>query len=306
MKISVVIPTRNRHGAVREAVKSVFAQSRLPDEIIVVDDSSYPPIGQNIFTGCPAEIEARLLRNNRPLGANNARNQGIREASSDWIAFLDDDDRFKPEKTAALAAAIQESPEAEIVYHPAEIHMVKEKVVYRTSPAKFGEDADIFRALLIKNLVGGTPMVAAKRGSLIKAGLFDDKLPALQDYDLWLRMAKNGSRFCCIDQPLTEYYCTTKEKSLSKSIEANRKALGIIENKYRSDYLSLSRKEFQQHEAWKKKMIVHKALLNGRVWTAFKEQVKYFVMNPQPRHLLEAMAIFLGKKVTYILRARLG
>lgn len=306
MKISVVIPTHNRHKELGEAVKSVFAQSRPPDEIIVVDDGSYPPIGKKIFTGCPAGAKTKLFRNDRPMGANNARNLGIRYASGEWVAFLDDDDRFKPGKTEAVCTAIEKNPEADIVYHPAEIHMVKENVIYRTKPAKFDESTDIFSALLIKNLVGGTPMVTAKRESLIKAGLFDDKLPALQDYDLWIRMAKNGCRFCCIDQPLTEYYCTTKEKSLSKSIATNRKALGIIENKYNFYYLNLSSKQLQQHEAWKKKMLVHKALLNGRVWVAFKEQVKCFAIKPHPRHLLGAMAIFLGKKITYILRARLG
>ncbi|MFW6272148.1 MAG: glycosyltransferase family 2 protein [Desulfosalsimonas sp.] len=306
INISVVIPTRNRQCELKAAVKSVFEQSRPPEEIIVVDDGSCPPVSEDIFEGCPQGTQTRLFRRERSLGANNSRNLAIRQASGDWIAFLDDDDRFKQGKIEAVADAIANNPDADLFYHPAEIRMVKENVVYRTKPEKFDKNKDIFRALLIKNLVGGSSMVTARREALIEAGLFDVYMPALQDYELWLRLAKSGCRFCFIDSPLTTYCCHTDNSSISKPIDTTQKALEIIEKKYGNDYAGLAPGEIAAYNEWKKHRMVHKAILNGQVLIAFKEQMKIFAAHPHPRHLLGGVAILLGRKLTFLLRAKLN
>ncbi|MCF8112019.1 MAG: glycosyltransferase [Desulfobacteraceae bacterium] len=303
MNITVVIPTHNRPGDLREALDSVFAQSRLPEEIIVIDDGSYPPVSREVLKGCPSGTKAVLLRNDRPLGANSARNMGVRQASGLWIAFLDDDDRFKTEKIESVVRTIKEDPDADLIYHPAQICMVKEKVTYFSKPRAIGKDTDIFRELLIKNIIGGSSMTTVRRELLMEAGLFDTQLPALQDYELWLRLAKMGCRYQYISSPLTVYQCITGKNSTSKSIEANRRALEIIEARYESSYKSLAPNELKQHEAWKKRMIIHKALLNGRPAIALKEQLKQLAANPRPGHLLGLIAIFMGAKMTYRLRS---
>lgn len=304
--ISVVIPTRNRPSQLKTALESVFKQSMPPDEIIVVDDASWPPINRDVFEGCPGEINAKLLINDSQMGANNARNTGIKEASSSWIAFLDDDDEFKVDKIKTVKTAIENNPDADLFYHPAEIRMINEKASYLTRPAVFDQHADIFRALLIKNHIGGISMTVAKKDSLTKASLFDEDMPALQDYDMWLRMAKKGAKFCFIEPALTTYYCTTKNRSISKSMEANQKALEIIENKHKEVYLGLDRQRLGLHEEWKKRMLIQKAILNKQIWKALKLQIKRFAKNPRPIFLLEAAAILMGTKATYMLRAKLG
>src|SRR5690606_9048843 len=147
----------------------------------------------------PAEVEVKLLRNEKPMGGNNARNRGVLASTSDYIAFLDDDDAFKPNKIEELKKAILDGVNADIIYHPAHIHMINEGVSYFSKPKIFKEGEDIFRKLLLENVIGGTPMVTIKRQSLVDVGLFDEEMPALQDYELWLRMAKAGASFYYVD-----------------------------------------------------------------------------------------------------------
>ena len=208
--ISVVIPTHNRPDGLAAAVKSVFNQTLQPKELIVVDDGSNPPVTEDVFTGCPAGLTTKLIRNEHPKGANNARNRGIVEATGEWIAFLDDDDEFFKDKIAAVSEVIAEKGDAiDLIYHPAHIFMVNEGVSYISKPKKFLPEDDVFRQLLIKNHIGGTSMVIARKEALVKAGMFDEQLPALQDYELWLRMIKGNCNLYMIDMPLTRYHHKT-------------------------------------------------------------------------------------------------
>src|SRR5262245_7589054 len=109
LPISVVIPTYNAAAFLAEALESVRAQTRVPAEVIVVDNGS---------TDASAELAeaagARVLRLERP-GVSRARNAGIRAATQQWIAFLDADDLWQPDKLAAQWQAVAGCPEAGIV-----------------------------------------------------------------------------------------------------------------------------------------------------------------------------------------------
>jgi GT2 family glycosyltransferase len=89
----------------------------------------------------------------------------------------------------------------------------------------------MYRALLVRNIVGGTPMVVARRLNLLAHGGFDESLAALEDYELWLRLARHGARFRLLRQALTRCHTTTAKASVTKSAAAGLETFARIEGK---------------------------------------------------------------------------
>src|SRR5664280_1650862 len=111
-KVSVVIPTYNRLAYLREALDSVLAQTRAADEILVVDDGSTDGT-EAAISALPAPV--RYLRQQN-AGPAAARNHGLREAKGDWIAFLDSDDLWVPEKLEAQMDFLERNPAVELLF----------------------------------------------------------------------------------------------------------------------------------------------------------------------------------------------
>jgi glycosyltransferase involved in cell wall biosynthesis len=181
MKISVIIPTWNRADRLAAALDSVRAQSISPHEIIVVDDGS---------TDNTRELLTRHYRDVRYIfqqnsGVSHARNTGIRAASGDWIALLDSDDRWEPGKLARQQAAIRANPGFKLC-HSDEIWIRHgNRVNPRKKHAKHG--GRIFRHCLPLCVISPSA-VMIHRDIFREIGLFDETLPACEDYDLWLRI----------------------------------------------------------------------------------------------------------------------
>ena len=149
---TVVIPTHNRHDLLTNAVQSVFSQTCLPAELIVVDDGSDPPVGEQIFDSAPNEVTCQMLRNDFPRGAAAARNRGVSGASGSWIAFLDDDDVLLPDKLKCVSQAVARNPQAKVLYHPAIISMVRENIFYRSGVHDINQHPDTVNHLFCKPL----------------------------------------------------------------------------------------------------------------------------------------------------------
>lgn len=197
MKVSVIIPTYNRASTLVRALDSVYAQSTLAEEVIVVDDGSWDETAQ-LCTQYPGLRYTRQAQS----GVSVARNHGIRLARGQWLAFLDSDDAWKPEKLTAQLAAIAHTPES-LICHCNELwirHGRRVNPGYRHRKCQ----GDLFAQSL--ELCAISPSaVLIKRQAFEIYGLFDEQLPACEDYDLWLRL-------CChlpvllVDQPLVVKY----------------------------------------------------------------------------------------------------
>jgi glycosyltransferase involved in cell wall biosynthesis len=192
--VSVVIPTWNRRDLVTRALTSVVAQSRPPEEILVIDDGSTDGTAEAVLQ---AFAGVRVLsQENR--GVSAARNRGLREASGRWIAFLDSDDEWHPRKLARQLESLAGSPGA-LLCHTDEIWIRHGR---RVNPgAKHRKQGGrIFERCLA--LCAISPSSALLHRSLFDdVGLFDETLPACEDYDLWLRIT---SRYpvLYVDEPL--------------------------------------------------------------------------------------------------------
>lgn len=179
---SVVIPTYNRCEQAARAAESVLAQDFTDLELILVDDGSTDatPLLEEKYAG-----RLRYLRQEN-RGVSAARNLGIRASCAPHIAFLDSDDLWLPGKLSAQRAYIAAHPEIRI-------HQTNERWIRRgrrVNPMKkhAKPEGDIFIRSLELCLVSPSA-VSIRRDLFDEAGLFDERLPACEDYDLWLRIS---------------------------------------------------------------------------------------------------------------------
>lgn len=181
--VSVVIPTFNRAHKVLRAISSVLYQTFTDYEIIVVDDGSTD--GTKIATS-QFEKAITYLAHPSNLGVSAARNTGILKSNAPFIAFLDSDDYWLPEKLSAQMEFFNYTPQA-LVCQTDEIWIRKGR---RVNPKKKHRktSGDIFERSLKLCLVSPSA-VMLKRSLVEEVGVFDEDLPACEDYDLWLRIA---------------------------------------------------------------------------------------------------------------------
>jgi glycosyltransferase involved in cell wall biosynthesis len=181
-QVSVVIPTFNRAWCLREALDSVLAQDFRGFELIVVDDGSTDDTPQML--GAYGESIRLLRQENR--GVSAARNAGVAAAQGDLIAFLDSDDIWLPGKLARQVEFFRRHPEALICQ--TEERWVKNG--RRVNPGRRHRKRGgmIFEPSLELCLVSPSA-VMLRRELLSRVGLFDERLPACEDYDLWLRVS---------------------------------------------------------------------------------------------------------------------
>jgi glycosyltransferase involved in cell wall biosynthesis len=179
--VSVIIPTYNRRDFLREAVESVLSQTYSPVEIIVVDDGSTDdtPVLLDAYHG-----RIKVLRQSNH-GVSAARNLGIRYAQGAFIALLDSDDYWQPDKLALQIEYFDTHPEA-LICQTEEIWM-RNGVRVNPGHRHKKQDGRIFEPSLALCLI--SPSAVMMHNALLEeVGLFDESLPACEDYDLWLRV----------------------------------------------------------------------------------------------------------------------
>lgn len=181
MRIAVIIPTYNRAELTVEAVESVLQQVSPADEIWVVDDGSEDdtPAGITALGG-----NVRLLRQER-RGVSAARNAGIRAAQCEWLAFLDSDDLWKPKKLLRQREELAKHPDLRVCFTDEEWRQHGKWKNQRLIHAKSG--GWIFEKCLPRCVISPSS-VLVHRSVFAEVGLFDESLPACEDYDLWLRV----------------------------------------------------------------------------------------------------------------------
>ena len=196
--ISVLIPTHNRRHTLARSIDSVLAQTLAPLEVIVIDDGSTDDSAAWIRQTYP---QVQVLEQEQ-RGVSAARNSGIAAASGNWIALLDSDDEWLPEKLAQQSLALQQQPQ-HLLCHCDEIWI---RCGVRVNPKrrhrKYG--GWIFEHCL--PLCAISPSAALiHRQVFEKLGRFDEDLPACEDYDYWLRFcAQHPVLF--VDQLLLKKY----------------------------------------------------------------------------------------------------
>lgn len=191
--VSVVIPTYNRAWVLRDAIESVLAQTFESFELIVVDDGS--------TDNTPALLDGyedlvALEQTNK--GVSAARNRGIAHAQGKFIAFLDSDDLWLPEKLSAQVTFFQENPDA-LICQTQETWIRNGQRIY--SKSRHMKQSGLFFERSLELCLVSPSAVMIKKGLFETVGMFDEDLPACEDYDLWLRINATIPIFL-IDEPL--------------------------------------------------------------------------------------------------------
>ena len=181
MQISAVIPSYNREHSLRRALASVYQQTSPADEVIVVDDGSTDGSCSGLERDFPG---LRVLRQPH-RGVSAARNRGIVEARHDWIALLDSDDCWLPQKLERLRNAARSNPDFTL-YHSDEI-WIRDGVRVNPMHKHRKHGGWIFQRCLPLCAISPST-VLMRKSTLLELGLFDETLPACEDYDLWLRL----------------------------------------------------------------------------------------------------------------------
>lgn len=301
--ISVVIPTHNRRDNLLLALESVYRQTILPSEVIVVDDGSCPLLDGSIFCNSPSGLSCRLITHHVPQGAAKARNTGIENAIGHWIAFLDDDDRFRVDKIEKITRVIESIDGVDLIYHPALIEIVDFRLVYKSRSKQIESGDNGFKSLLVKNIVGGTSMVTARKQCLVEAGLFKADFVPREDHELWIRMFANGKVFYFIDEPLTYYYHHSAVQSLTKNIEKQELSIRKIEKSYADEYAKLESGVLKKYKGNLQREKVYICLLNRQLWSALKYQILTFLFTLKILDLFLCIAILFGTKTVFKLRS---
>lgn len=186
--VSVIIPTYNRAAYIAEAIRSVQAQSHPNVEIIVADDGSTDNTAEVVARFGDAVTYVRLPHRGQPAAT---RNGGLRVARGEFIAFLDSDDLFFPDKLATQLAGFEAHPEARLVYSNA--YFFRDDPSQPTVHALDGlpsPSGHVFEDLLRGNFLA-PQAVLMRRACLEEVGVFDENPDffAVEDYDLFLRVA---------------------------------------------------------------------------------------------------------------------
>ena len=185
MNISVIIPTYQRRGLIVRALDSVIRQSLPALEIIVIDDGSTDGTADVVRRDYPG---VKLLRQPH-RGVSAARNHGIARASGEWIALLDSDDEWRPDKLQRQVEALTHNAESGWkVCHTDEVWIRNgARVNPKAKHAKFG--GWIFDKCLPLCCISPSSALI-HRSVFERVGGFDEALPACEDYDLWLRITR--------------------------------------------------------------------------------------------------------------------
>ncbi|KEQ54244.1 glycosyltransferase family 2 protein [Sphingobium chlorophenolicum] len=211
--ISVVIPARNRAAVIGRAIESVKTQSFRPMEIIVVDDGSDDD-GATV-AAVQAQMDGtlpiHLITLEKRGGAPRARNIGAGVAKGEWIALLDSDDAWDPEKLREQVKLIDDDVGA--VFTDT---LFENPGGQRTT--KFAGQVIDPADLVFTNCLGGCSAALIRREAFDAIGGFDESLPSCQDWDLWIKLHDHGG-IRVSPLPLTLYYFDGNER-ISRNVQS--------------------------------------------------------------------------------------
>lgn len=231
--VSVIMPTCERPHLINRAVESVLSQTFKDLELIIIDDASKDETREQVLKNSDPRIH--YIRHESRKGGAAARNTGIRIAKGNYLAFLDDDDEWFPNKLQLQIDLLENSSsKVGLVYSGyLMVDQITGKQIGSHTPIHKG---DLLGDLLLYNWVGSTSSVLLRKECLNRVGFFDEKLPIFQDYDLWIRLAKEF-HFSYIKDPLLVYY--VHGERISTRPEGFRRGLEILQSKLGNSHPNL-------------------------------------------------------------------
>jgi glycosyltransferase involved in cell wall biosynthesis len=233
VRISVITPAYNAAAYIGRAIDSALAQSHPVHEIVVVDDGSRDDTASIVSAFGPP---VRLIRQVNG-GASAARNAAVNAATGDWLAFLDADDAFAPDKLALQADVIDRNPGVKIVYGGARLLSGGKEIGQLDAfPAQELWPALRYRSPILPSTV------LLEREAFLRVGGFDTTLPVAEDWDLWLKLheAYSSGAFFGLQRVVSDYLVTDGSLS-SNPMRLFETKLGLLDRRLLRDTSGLNR-----------------------------------------------------------------
>ena len=231
--VSAIITTHNRPPeTVLRAVNSVLSQTYENMELIVVDDSTSEYSHRQDVENTVRGASDRILYIKHPTsrGANAARNTGLAYAKGYYVAFLDDDDEWSPNKIEEQLMGFTDNTIA-LVY--CGMVIIDEKHNKRYEYNSSFNKGNVYKELLKENFIGSTSNPLIKRECIDRVGHFDIGFESAQDYDLWLRLAKKYP-VSYVEKPLLNYHSHDNER-ISTNLDKQISGKEYINEKFFDD-----------------------------------------------------------------------
>ena len=212
--ISVIIPNYNTSQYLKEAISSVYNSNIKEYEIIVVDDGSTDDYLSVIKDFEHLQNFKFIRQNNAGLAA--ARNTGIKSAAGQYLVFLDSDDLIEEDKLQIQSNMLDENPNVDVVYSRS-IFFIEDDPSKRISTLFPCPSGIILEKLLAGNFIHVNSAMV-RSSAIEKVNNFDSDLRALEEWDLWLRMATEGSIFIFYDKILSSVRIRKKSMTSNKTL----------------------------------------------------------------------------------------
>ena len=268
--VAVIIPTYNRAHIIRRALHSVLHQTYQNLEVIVVDDGSTDNTEKLVQSF--ADSRVRYIRHETRMGAPAARNTGINATKADFIAFQDSDDEWLCNKLEKQIDAFSKVDSKVGVVYTGFLRLENNIATYYPPLDRKIISGDILESLLKGNFIT-TQAALIKRECFVKAGMFDENMPRLQDWELFIRIAKHYE-FFCVNEPLLLVFYSSE--SISSDHSKHGIALKLLLDKHRDIFI-----------AHKMTLLVHRIFLClGRFQHPIKQT---FAKNPLLGRFMRAL-----------------
>ena len=189
-QVSVIIPAYNAERTIKQTIESVQQQTFQDFELIVINDGSKDRTVELVQSIKDERLKIFSFENG---GLPVARNRGISHATGEFIAFLDADDLWTPDKLELQLTALKQHPEAGVAYSWTSFMDVNdqgEAVSFLPSP-KYSFEGNVYEKLLVSDFIHSGSNTLIRRQAIASAGEFDPTLKSCEDWDYWLRLATN-------------------------------------------------------------------------------------------------------------------
>ena len=224
-RVSVVTPAWNAEGFIEATLSTALSQTFRNIEVIVIDDESSDQTASVVRRAMANDSRIRLVEQ-KNTGLAGARNRGIREARGEFIAFLDHDDLWHPDKLALQVALLDSHPLAGL----ASCYSALIDEDQRCLGWRFGGDANgnVYDEILIWDMISGGSVALVRRTAFDVVGMFDESLPMRSDWDMWIRIAGHF-HFATVPRILVGY--TRSSLGMSRGYERMAEAGKLVLDK---------------------------------------------------------------------------
>ena len=221
--ISVIIPAYNVEETIIETVNSVLAQTYTNFELIIINDGSSDRTLNLLQNITDSRLKIFSYEN---AGLSTARNRGVEQSQGEFVSFLDADDCWTVNKLERQIAALQDNPQAALAY--SWVYFKYEMAANSYADTSVTYTGDVYGELLLKNFLHNGSNALIRKKILQEAGLFDPQLKAVEDWDLYLRIAAKAN-FILV--PETQIIYRQSPTSMTSNIQLMEDYLTLVINR---------------------------------------------------------------------------